>query len=66
MKIQNEVQSMHWHNFQVNILVHINYQHNPLIDHVTQDSIIIKEVHYYVSNDPSHDYLFVQHTFMFC
>ncbi len=25
MKIQNEVHNMHWHNFQVNILMHISY-----------------------------------------
>ncbi len=59
MKIQNEVQIMQWHNFQVNILVHINYQHNPLANHTNQDFIIIKEVHYNVYDDPSHDSLFV-------
>jgi len=64
MKIQNEVQSMHWHNFQVKIFVQISYERNPLVDLTNLDSII-KEVHYYVSDDPSHDSLFVQHAFMF-
>jgi hypothetical protein len=65
MKFQNKEQNMHWHNFQA-ILVFINYQPN-LIPHdlTNPDSGLIKEVHYFVSNDTSHDTLFVQHAFMF-
>ena len=29
LKIQNEIQSMHWHNEQITILVHITYRLNP-------------------------------------
>jgi hypothetical protein len=32
MKIHNKIWNMHWHNFQVNILVHITYQSNPYYD----------------------------------
>jgi hypothetical protein len=64
MKIQNEVQSMHRHNFQVSILVHINYWHNLLANPIDPNSSIIKEVHYYVFDDPNHDSLYVQHAFM--
>jgi hypothetical protein len=28
-EIQNEVQSMHWHNYQCTILVHISRMQNP-------------------------------------
>ncbi len=52
MNIQNEVQNMHWHNFQVSILVHISYRQNLLVDPTNPNSII-KEVHYHVFNDPS-------------
>ncbi len=64
MKIQHKVQNKHWHNFQVSILIHISYQHNPLVDVINLDSTIIKEIHYYVFDDPNHDSLFVQHVFM--
>jgi hypothetical protein len=64
MRIQNEIQNMHWHNFQVNILVHITYHRNPGHDGTDLDSPLLKEIHYYVSNDTSHDSLFVQHAFM--
>jgi hypothetical protein len=35
---QNEVQSMHWHNYQINILVHIMYHHNPHLDPYGEES----------------------------
>ncbi len=63
MKIQNEIQNMHWHNFQVNILVHINYCLNPKYNPTKPSSKVLKEVHYYVFDDNNHDNLFVQHAF---
>jgi hypothetical protein len=56
---------MHWHNFQVTIIVFISYQpsfvpHDP----INLDSGLIKEVHYFVLNDTSHDTFFVPHVFM--
>ncbi len=63
MKVQNEIQSMHWHTFQVSILIHITYQLDPsYIGSGPKD--LLKDVHYYVFNDISHDQLFVQHCFM--
>jgi hypothetical protein len=59
MKIQHKTQSKHWHNFQVSILMHISYQHNPLTGPINLDSTIIKEIQYNVFDDPSHDSLFV-------
>jgi len=65
MKIQNDIQNMHWHNFQISILVHITYHRNPEYDILDSCSLpFLKEVHYYVSNDKHHDSLFVQHAFM--
>jgi hypothetical protein len=64
MKVQNEVQSMHWHSSQVPILVHITYFRNP--EYNAEDSElkeILKEVHYYVSDEKEHDSIFVQHAF---
>jgi hypothetical protein len=53
---------MHWHNFQVNVLVLISYQPNFVPhDRTNLDSGLIKEVHYFVSDDTSHDTFFVHH-----
>jgi hypothetical protein len=64
MKVQNEVQSMHWHSSQVTILVHITYFRNPEYNAEDSESKeILKEVHYYVSDEKEHDSIFVQHAF---
>jgi hypothetical protein len=65
MKILNENHTMHQHNFQVGIIVHINYRHNPIVDPIDPNSTIIKKVCYYIFNDLNHDSLYVQHAFMF-
>jgi hypothetical protein len=57
--VQNEISNMHWHNFQITIPVHITYRQNPNFDLVVPEFRLLKEVHYYVSNDSSHDTLFV-------
>jgi hypothetical protein len=31
-EIHNEVQSTHWHNYQISIMVHITFHHNPTLD----------------------------------
>jgi hypothetical protein len=63
--VQNEISNMHWHNFHITIPVHITYKQNPKFDPTVLESKLLKEVHYYVSNDSSHDILFVQHAFLF-
>jgi len=63
-KIQNEMQNMHWYNMQITILVHITYKMNGEYDVIDpQSSRVLKEVHYYISDDKTHDSLFVQHAF---
>jgi len=47
------------------LLVHITYCWNLGYDVIDQNSdLFLKDIHYYVSNDTSHDSLFVQHAFM--
>jgi hypothetical protein len=61
-KGQDEVQSQHWYNFQLSILVHIMYSVNPDYDATNQDSKrLITTYYYYISDDKKHDSLFVQH-----
>ena len=64
MMIQNETQSMHWRSVQVSILVHITYRLNPNWSNVNNEPLLLKAIHYYVSDDKVHDSLYVQHCFM--
>jgi hypothetical protein len=64
LKIQNEIQSMHWHNEQISILVHITYRLNPNWNSENEELFLVKEIHYYLSDDRTHDSLFVQHYFL--
>jgi hypothetical protein len=50
-QVHNEIQNMHWFSFHITILVHITSCHNPNYDLVIKISKILKEVHYYVSNE---------------
>jgi hypothetical protein len=43
--------------------VHIMYCHNPTPNPTYPKSRILKEVHYYISNEKKHDTLYVQHAF---
>lgn len=62
-KIQNEVQNMHWHSYQINILVHICFCHNLHFDPYNEKTSIFNEYYFYISNDHKHDSEFVQHCF---
>jgi hypothetical protein len=62
-QMQNEVQSMHWHSYQISILVHITYRFDPNFDVHDDDSKILIEYHFYISNDRKLDSEFVQHRF---
>ena len=58
----NEIQSQHWFNFQLTILVHITYRVNPQYNILDSKSKRhCTEYFYYISDDPKHDSLFVQH-----
>ena len=62
-EIQNEVQSMHWHSYQVSILVHITFRHNLDLDPYNEDTFILTEYHFYITDDKNQDSKFVQHCF---
>ncbi len=43
MKVENEIQDMHWLSFQITVLVHITYKHNLDYDPTVDTSRIFKE-----------------------
>jgi hypothetical protein len=55
---------MHWHNEQITILVHITYRLNSDWHVENEEPLLLKEIHYYVSDDRTDNSLFVQHCFM--
>ncbi len=61
----NEIQKMHWHSFQISILVHICYKWNPnfVANPNCGEKKLLTKYHYYISDDNEHDTLFVQHCF---
>ncbi len=61
----NEIQEMHWHSFQLTILVHTCYRWNDAyIDNPNSGAKkLITKYYYYLSNDTEHGILFVQHCF---
>lgn len=62
-KPQNEVQSEYYHSFEVTIMVHITFRLNPMHMIDPSEPRILKEAHFWVSDDREHDTLFVQHCF---
>jgi hypothetical protein len=61
--IQNEVQSMHWYSYQINILVHICFCHNLEHDPYDEETRILTKYHIYAFDNRKHDSKFVQHCF---
>lgn len=57
LKVQNEVQSMHWHSF------HITYYNNPnFVEGINlEEPKILKEMLYYIFDEREHDLAFMQH-----
>ncbi len=60
-EIQNEVQSMHWHSYQVTIIVHISWMRNPHPNLHDETTKTLMKYYFYISDDKSHDNYFVQH-----
>ena len=56
---QNEIQS--YHSEQVSIMVHITYRYGPKSNE--EKHVILKESHFYISDDWTHDIHYVQHWF---
>lgn len=60
-EIQNKVQSMHWHNYQITILVHITWRRNLNVILDDEDSKTMMRYHFIIYDDKSHDNYFVEH-----
>jgi hypothetical protein len=61
----NEIQEMHFSSVQVTILVYMSYRWNEefVRDPQSRAQKLLTEYHYYISDDPNHDMLFVKHCF---
>ena len=62
---QKEIQSEYYHSNQVSIFVHVLYRHSQQdidgIESTCDNRDVIKEYHFYISDDHTHDTHFVQH-----
>ena len=58
---QNETQSQYNNSIHITIFVHITYRHAPYS--MKDNQKIIREYHFYMSDDRSHSHKFVQHCF---
>ena len=56
---QNEIQSQYYHSDQVSLMVHITYRHGP--NGSEEQREILKEYHFYISDDRCHDFHYVCH-----
>lgn len=62
-QVANEVQTEYYHSFQVTIMVHITFRINSDFTEDGREPRIIKEQHYWISEDSKHDTIYVQHWF---
>jgi hypothetical protein len=61
---QNEIQTQHWYNFQITILVHLTWRINPNFRHGDDEKTkVISEYEFHISDTHKHANLFVQHCF---
>lgn len=57
-QVQNEIQSMYYHSTQITIMVQVVYRVQVPDDGIPE---LLRETHYWISDDKAHDTLFVQH-----
>jgi hypothetical protein len=63
-QVQNEIQSIYNHSSQITILVQVTY-FVVSIEVASDDTVqLVRETYYYISDDKTHDTLFVQHCLM--
>ena len=60
-EIQNEVQSMHWHSYQITIFVQITWHRHFSTTDAHNGSKFFMKYNLYVSDNKTHDNFFVQH-----
>ena len=61
LQLKNEIQSQYYHSYQVNIMVHTTYRHGA--NSTEEKMVILKEYHFYISDDRCHDLPFLQRIF---
>ena len=59
LKPQNEIKIQYYLSEHVSIMVHIMYQHGS--DSNEEKRVILKESHFYISDDRTHDIHYMQH-----
>jgi hypothetical protein len=60
-QVQNEIQSMYYQSSQITILVQVTYSTTLSTVGGVEDSSLMRETHYYISDDKMHDTVFVHH-----
>ena len=64
---QKEIQSEYYHSDQVSIFFHVLYRHAQQnvddIERTNDNRRLIKEYHFYINDDHTHDTHYVQHCF---
>lgn len=60
-QVQNKIQSMYYHSTQTTIMVQVVYRVEMVGDGDNEMPQLIRETHYWISDDKTHDTLFVQH-----
>ena len=62
---QKDIQSEYYHSDQASIFVHVLYRHSQQdvdgIESICDNRNVIKEYHFYISDDRTHDTHFVHH-----
>ena len=60
-EVQNKVQSMHWHSYQVSILVQISWTRNPNPNPLDPSTNTLMRYNFYISDNKIHENYYVQH-----
>jgi hypothetical protein len=55
---------MYYHSIQITILVMVTYHRNPRYDPCIHESKLLKDIHYFISDEKLHDTAYVQYSFM--
>lgn len=63
-QVQNEIQSLYFNSTQMTILVQVTYYTTAALDDANDTVQLVRETHYYLSDDRTHDTLFAQHCLM--
>jgi hypothetical protein len=57
----NEIQSQYYHLEKISLMVHIMYKHG--LGNGKDERVILKECHFYISDNKCYNFAYVQHCF---